>query len=111
MLTRKHLAVVTGIVGGLVVTFAGHAQASAGSPATNCVHDLTGSYTCFQRNSNVASEHGKYTVQQSQDCAVTRPLPETVDGLLNTGSTAIGPSTSCSNHVGPQQGAAPNAMG
>ncbi|MFF4606056.1 hypothetical protein ACFY12_25360 [Streptomyces sp. NPDC001339] len=112
MLTRKYFAVVSGLVGGLVVTFAGAAQASAGAPATSCVQDLQGSYTCQQRNSHFASEPGKYSVQQSQDCMMTRPLTEPVGGLLNTGGTAIGPTTSCSNQVGPQQqGVAPDTMG
>ncbi|MEU9121274.1 hypothetical protein AB0C96_15710 [Streptomyces sp. NPDC048506] len=97
MFSRKQIAVVSGLLGGLVVAFTGSAQAYPGGTATNCTRDIQGNLTCQQRNVDSAGEDGRYNLHQTQDCLAMKPVSWPSSGLLNNGATQIGPSVTCSN--------------
>ncbi|MFI9047565.1 hypothetical protein [Streptomyces sp. NPDC053427] len=97
MFSRKKIAAASGLLGGLVMICAGATQAYAGGSAGTCIRDTQGNITCMQRNNGYTSDDGKYVVHQAQDCLATKPLSWPADGLLNKGSTRIGPAVNCSN--------------
>ncbi|UQA95034.1 hypothetical protein [Streptomyces halobius] len=103
MFSRKRIAVVSGILSGLVVTCAGATQAYAEAASVNCGRNTRGIITCTQ--SGYTSDNTPYVVRQTQDCLPLRPVKLPTDGVVNT-STLIGPSVSCSNSSAPSGGGA-----
>ncbi|MFF4949741.1 hypothetical protein ACWC2K_10530 [Streptomyces chattanoogensis] len=108
MFSRKKIAAVSALLGGLAVTCAGANQAYAGGTSGNCTRDITGNVNCLQKNTSYITEDGKYTVKQAQNCASMRPASWPAEGVLNTGSTHIGPAMNCSNTApAPEENAEP----
>ncbi|MFI6054472.1 hypothetical protein ACIBCO_30820 [Streptomyces violascens] len=108
MFSAKKIAAVSGLLGGLVVTCTGAAQAYAAEGAGMCSHDSQGSTTCIQRFVGSTPEEGGYILRQAQGCVPTEPLSLPVVGLLNRGNMQIGPEVTCSpNNPGPERGVEP----
>ncbi|MFE0189357.1 hypothetical protein [Streptomyces sp. NPDC059008] len=101
MFSRKKIAAVSVLLGGLAVTGASLAYAE-GAPLS-CTRDLTGNVSCIQKNADYTSQDGKLTVKQAQNCLSSAPATLPANGLLNTGSTRIGPAMTCSN-TAPEDG-------
>ncbi|MFG2285083.1 hypothetical protein ACGFOU_03275 [Streptomyces sp. NPDC048595] len=101
MFSRKKIAAVSVLLGGLAV--AGIPQAYAEGAPLSCTRDLTGNVSCVQKNADHTSQDGKYTLKQAQDCLSSTPVTMPSNGLLNTGSTRIGPAMTCSN-TAPEDG-------
>ncbi|MGW1378203.1 hypothetical protein ACWD6P_28575 [Streptomyces sp. NPDC002446] len=97
MFSRKKIAAVSALLGGLALTFAGAHQAYAEGPLGNCVRDITGNLSCVQKNTGYTSADGRYSLKQSQDCLTAQPLTWPAQGLLNTGNSRVGPNVTCSN--------------
>jgi hypothetical protein len=94
MLSRKKIATVSGLLGSLAVICAGAAQAHADGSAGDCKTTAAGETTCIHKSEIVHKDkNGTYVVKQAQNCSTaSRPrlvLPE--DGMLNKGSTKVGP--------------------
>ncbi|TJZ42818.1 hypothetical protein FCH28_33540 [Streptomyces piniterrae] len=105
MFSGKKIAVVSGLLGGIAMTFAGANQANAGEATASCSPYFQ---TCIQNNSGYASPDGSLKVNQSQDCLGTKPVAMPAGGLLNRGATQIGPQLTCSNRNPATQAQAQN---
>ncbi|MFJ9420211.1 hypothetical protein ACIRPT_39585 [Streptomyces sp. NPDC101227] len=104
MFSRKKIAAVSGLLGGLAMTCAGVTQAYAGGSVSDCARSALGNRVCIHKGQHVyKSKNGSYVIKQSKDCTtISRQRllwPE--DALLNGArqSTKIGPAVSCSNRV------------
>ncbi|GAU68785.1 hypothetical protein SSP35_09_00280 [Streptomyces sp. NBRC 110611] len=102
MFSSKKIAVVSGILSGLVVTCAGVTQAYAGEHPGHCARTPQGNHTCVQKHgSDYTAKNGTHVVRQHKSCSTTSRhhavWPE--NGLLDTGSTNLGGSVDCSNRL------------
>ncbi|MFG2136892.1 hypothetical protein [Streptomyces sp. NPDC048650] len=103
MFSRKKIAAVSGLLGGLaMMTCVGATEANAGGHAGGCRQSHLGNTVCIHKSDTVyKSKNGMYVIKQKRDCsAATRQRvvwPEA--GLLNNGSTRIGPVVNCSNRA------------
>ncbi|MFF4502993.1 hypothetical protein [Streptomyces sp. NPDC001401] len=100
MFSRQKIATVSGIIGSLAVICLGAAHAQANEDPRGCKTNAAGETTCVHKSEIVRKDkRGTFVVKQSQNCSTTaRPrlvLPE--DGMLNNGSTHVGPVLDCSN--------------
>lgn len=69
MYSWKNIAAVSGLLGGLVVAYAGAAQAYNGGGAGNCTRDAQGNVRCVQKMERTyTSEDGTVHVHQKVDC-------------------------------------------
>ncbi|MFF6993777.1 hypothetical protein ACFY93_02255 [Streptomyces sp. NPDC008313] len=100
MTSRKKIAVVSWVIGGIAMTCAGaaHAQASAGE----CTSDAKGNITCVNKGENAyTSEDGTVHVHQVWDCETVSKnrleRPQIGAGLQGTQSTQVGNTAQCSN--------------
>jgi hypothetical protein len=91
MLSRKKIAVVSGLVGGLAVTCAGVAQAYAVGGPGICTRDLQGNVSCIQRIQGELPEDG--VIPHQENCMPTQPL--TLPAALGNGTMRIGPEVTC----------------
>ena len=97
MFSRKKIAAVTALLGGLAVTGAFAPQASAAEASSLCASSVQGSAMCPPGSADQANEQGRYRISQTQSCMPMNPLEVPVRGLLNPGSTELGPAMHCSN--------------
>ena len=100
MFSRQKIATVSGIIGSLAVICAGVAHAQADESPRDCKTNAAGEITCVHKTESVHKDkRGTFVVKQTQSCSTTaRPrlvLPE--DGMLNNGSTHVGPVVDCTN--------------
>jgi hypothetical protein len=103
MFSGKKLVVVSGILGGLAVTFVGAtSQAYAEGGSGECRHTARGNTICVDKSESAyTTKGGKYVIKQSRDCKmnsrhhVVWPDREFLDG----GTRRIGPEVDCSNRV------------
>jgi hypothetical protein len=99
MFSRKKIAAVTALLGGLAVTGAVAPQAYAAEASRLCASSVQGSAMCPPGGADPANEESSYRISQVQSCMPTNPLEVPVRGLLNPGSTKLGPSIHCSNQA------------
>ena len=92
MFSRKKIAAVSGLLCGLAVTCAGATQAYAAGPG-NCHVDSQGNIVCVQRIVADMPEGG--FDGQARSCVPVQPLTLPVVGVLNPGTTKIGPEVTC----------------
>ncbi|MFD7019641.1 hypothetical protein [Streptomyces sp. NPDC059161] len=105
MFSRKKIAAVSGLLGGLAVTCAGASHAFAAAGPGTCTSDSHGNTTCIQRIVGNTPDGDGYVLRQAQGCVPTEPLSLPVVGLLNRGNMQIGPQVTCSpNNPGPERG-------
>lgn len=100
MFSRQKIATVSGLLGSLAVIYVGAAQAYADEAPRDCKTSAQGETTCIRKSEVIHTEKdGKYVIKQTQDCTTTyRPrLAAPEYGLLNSGSTKVGPVVDCSN--------------
>ena len=102
MFSRQKIATVTGIIGSIAVICAGAAHAQADEIPRGCKTNAAGEIICVHKTQTVHKDkRGTFVVNQTQSCSTTsRPrlvLPE--DGMLNSGSTQVGPVMDCSNNA------------
>ncbi|MFI9047577.1 hypothetical protein [Streptomyces sp. NPDC053427] len=104
MFSRKKIAALSGLLGGLAMTYAGATQAYAGGSEGDCHRSALGNRICVYKGQSLyKSKHGRIVIRQAKDCsAASRQRvfwPES--GLLNSGFgiTRIGPAMECSNKV------------
>ncbi|TJZ42825.1 hypothetical protein FCH28_33580 [Streptomyces piniterrae] len=101
MFSGKKLVVVSGILGGLAVTFAGATtQAYAGGDSNGCRHTAQGNTICEDKSESVyRTKGGKHVIKQNKSCEtvsrhhVVWPHSE----FLGGGYTKVGPVVDCSN--------------
>ncbi|WP_210592613.1 hypothetical protein [Streptomyces sp. GESEQ-35] len=97
MFNGKKIAAVTGLLGGLAMTFIGTSQAyAAGGPGV-CTFDAEGNIVCAQRIVGQTPEGDGFTVNRTVNCQPTQPLTLPAPGLLNNGQTRIGPQITCAD--------------
>ncbi|MGD3108314.1 hypothetical protein [Streptomyces sp. YGL11-2] len=109
MFSRKKIAAITALLGGLAATCAVVTPAHAADTTGLCRRDVQGNVTCLQR-SNGPTQDGSYTLNQTQSCNPTKPVSIPAQGVLNPGSTTVGPAVTCSN-VAPAPGEQASAPG
>jgi hypothetical protein len=97
MFSRKKIAAVSALLGGLAMTCTGAAQAhAAGGPAL-CTTDSQGNVTCIQRFDGMTPQGDRYTLRQAQTCVPIEPLTLPAGNLLSHGTTRIGPQVTCAS--------------
>ncbi|GGS90381.1 hypothetical protein [Streptomyces chromofuscus] len=92
MFSRKKIAVVSVLVGGLAVACAGTSHATVGETSGGCTRDLLGNISCTQRIQGVIPEDG--VVPHQETCMPVKPL--TLPAAWGTGTTRLGPEVTCS---------------
>ncbi|MEU9974877.1 hypothetical protein [Streptomyces sp. NPDC051014] len=92
MVNRKKIAALSVLVGGLVATGAGIAQAHAAAAPGACTRDLLGNLSCSQRFKGEVPE-GELPPHQDT-CQPVQPL--TVPAVLGNGRARLGPEVTCS---------------
>ena len=105
--TKKKIATVTWILGGLSVTGVGIGHAYATAPAGNCTHDAKGNVTCVSTTEkSYTTPDGTYHVQQSQECSTeSRQVLRTPESAVGQpGTTQIGAVVGCSNSAPAPEG-------
>jgi hypothetical protein len=92
MFSRKKIAAVSVLAGGLAVacTSITHAYAAQGSQA--CTRDILGNVICEQRIQGQLSEAGD--TPHKETCTPVKPL--TVPAALGGGTMRLGPEVTCS---------------
>ncbi|MFH8567998.1 hypothetical protein [Streptomyces sp. NPDC017993] len=107
MFSRKKIAAVTALLGGLAVTGAVAPQTHAAEAPGECTRDVQLNKVCAKKSETTyTTKDGKVVIKQKQKCSTESrqrtAMPET--GLLNKQNTKIGPEVSCSNKVPPLKG-------
>jgi hypothetical protein len=105
MFNGKKIAAVSGLLGGLALTFIGGAQAHAAANPGACALDALGNTVCTQRIAGQAPEGEMPALRRSVTCQPTQPVTLPAPGLLSNGQTRIGPHITCTD-VTPQAPAA-----
>ncbi|MER6028347.1 hypothetical protein [Streptomyces sp. NPDC001851] len=104
MLSRKKIAAVSGLVGGLAVTCAGLAQPYAMAGPGVCTRDIQGNISCIQRIQGELPENG--AIPHQENCMPTQPL--LLPAALGNGTMRIGPEVTCRS-VTPDRADKPDA--
>jgi hypothetical protein len=92
MFSRKKIAAVSGLVGGIAVTCIGLTPAYAwGTPGT-CTDDLMGNLTCTQRIKGEVPEGG--VIPHQETCKPVQPVR--VPAFLGGGTERLGTTVTCS---------------
>jgi hypothetical protein len=101
---RKRIAAVAVLLGGTVLACAGLAQGYDGQTSGECTTDAQGNISCVhtqKSQTTYTSADGTVHVNQSQSCSTSSESrvyrPEVSQG--QQGTTRIGPTVDCSNHV------------
>ncbi|MFG1805460.1 hypothetical protein [Streptomyces sp. NPDC049040] len=100
MFTKKKIATVSLLLGGLSAVGVGIGHASAAGPSGNCTRDAQGNTTCVSTSEQTyVTKDGRYHVQQSQECTTSsREETDTPQSAVGQpGTTQIGASVGCSN--------------
>jgi hypothetical protein len=92
MFSRKKIAAVSGLVGGIAVTCVGFTQAYAASSSGGCTRDLLGTITCTQQIKGQTSDGG--AVPHQETCQPVQPLR--LPAFLGQGTERLGPKVTCS---------------
>ncbi len=102
MLSRKKIAAVSGLLGGLAVACVGVAQAYDRHTTDECTTDSQGNVSCVyiqKSQTTYTSKDGTHHVQQSQNCSTTSKSrvvqPEKRSG--QQGTIRVGPRINCGN--------------
>ncbi|MER6084845.1 hypothetical protein [Streptomyces sp. NPDC001833] len=115
MFSRKKIATVSGLVGGIAVACVGLAPAYAAVGPGKCTNDLLGNLTCTQRVKGVVPEGG--SLPHRETCGYVEP--PTVLTLLGVESDRTRPEGVCSHaadgvapvEAGDEQGAPGRSFG
>jgi hypothetical protein len=92
MFSRKKIAAVSGLVGGIAVTCIGLTPVCAwGNPGT-CTDDLMGNLSCTQRIKGEVPEGG--VIPHQETCKPVQPVR--VPAFLGSGSAQLGGTVTCS---------------
>ncbi|AJT65769.1 hypothetical protein T261_4112 [Streptomyces lydicus] len=100
MFSRKKIAVVSGLLGGLAVTFAGAAEAYAGGPSDDCTRDAQRNRICIHKSQTLhTGKDGRYSLKQTQHCSTASQnlLVWLEVSLLDNKIAKLGPAGDCSN--------------
>lgn len=100
MFNGKKIAAVSGLLGGLAMTWIGVTPAHAAANPGNCATDAQGNVVCTQRIVGQIPE-GDYIVRRSVTCQPTEPVTLPAPGLLSNGQTRIGPHITCKDLTRP----------
>ncbi|MFI9615703.1 hypothetical protein ACIHCM_29165 [Streptomyces sp. NPDC052023] len=92
MFSRKKIAIVSVLAGGLAVAVTGTTHANVAPSPGGCTNDLLGGISCTQRIQGVIPEDG--VIPHQETCVPVKPL--TLPAAWGTGSTRIGPEVTCS---------------
>ncbi|MGW6910342.1 hypothetical protein [Streptomyces sp. NPDC054940] len=101
MFNGKKIAAVSGLLGGLAMTWIGVAPAHAAADPGACAPDSQGNIICTQRIVGQLPESGDFEVRRSVTCQPTEPVTLPAAGLLNSGTTRIGPHITCKDMTRP----------
>lgn len=101
MFNGKKIAAVSGLLGGLAMTWIGVAPAHAAAEPGACAPDSQGNIICTQRIVGQLPESGDFVVRRSVTCQPTEPVTLPAPGLLSNGQTRIGPHITCSDMTRP----------
>ncbi|MGW1374640.1 hypothetical protein ACWD6P_10260 [Streptomyces sp. NPDC002446] len=102
MFSRKTIAAVSALLGGLALSCTGAVQAHASGAEGGCARHAMGESTCVSKRQIVyTTKGGKHVVRQHKSCSSDSRhhvvWPES--GLLNNGSTSVGQVMDCSNRA------------
>ncbi|KOV64992.1 hypothetical protein [Streptomyces sp. MMG1121] len=92
MFSRKKIAAVSGLVGGLAVTCIGVAPAHAAASPGTCTRDILGNLSCTQRIKGEVPEGG--TLPHQETCHPVEPTR--LPAFLGQGVERLGPEVTCS---------------
>lgn len=91
MFSRKKIAAVSGLVGGLAASCLGLTAAHAAADPGTCTRDLLGNLSCTQRIKGEVPEGGSLPHQDT--CKQQQPVR--VPAVLGNGSELYGPTVTC----------------
>ncbi|MBG0852834.1 hypothetical protein I2W78_13530 [Streptomyces spinoverrucosus] len=92
MFSRKKIAAVSVLAGGLAVICTGITHAYVGGNPKPCTRDLLGNYTCSQLIEGRIPEDG--VVPHQETCMPVQPF--TLPAALGSGTVRVGPEVTCS---------------
>jgi hypothetical protein len=101
MFNGKKIAAVSGLLGGLAMTWIGASQAYAVALPGVCGADAQGNIICTQRIVGETKEGEDIALRRSVTCQPTEPLTLPAAGLLNPGRVRLGPQITCAQQ-GPE---------
>jgi len=109
MLSRKKIAAVAGLLGGLALACVGVAQANDGETTNECTTDSGGNVSCvyIQRSETTyTSEDGTTHVRQAQNCSTTSESRVVQsENTSENATTVVGPRINCGNTTSGAPGA------
>jgi hypothetical protein len=98
MTSRKKIAAISWLIGGLAVTGAGITHAYADGDRGECRRDSQGNTTCVYKNqTSYTSEDGSTHVEQTTDCNSKSRDNEDEAQASDSGTTETGSTVSCAN--------------
>jgi hypothetical protein len=92
MFSRKRIAALSGLIGGLALTSMGITHAHAAGGPTNCTRSPQGDVTCVQHIEGGSAEHG--AIPHQETCMPVQAV--TVPAATGNGTTQLGPQVTCS---------------
>ncbi|MFF9404104.1 hypothetical protein ACF1B0_01040 [Streptomyces anandii] len=91
MYSRKKIAALSGLIGGVAVACVGLTPAHADGGPGACTRDLLGNLSCTQRIKGEVPEGG--TLPHQETCTQSQPLR--VPAAMGNGSVLYGPTVTC----------------
>lgn len=99
MFNGKKIAAVSGLLGGLAMTWIGVGQAYAVALPGVCGADAQGNIICTQRIVGETKEGEDISLRRSVTCQPTQPVTLPAAGLLNPGRVRVGPEITCAHEA------------
>ncbi|MFE1288561.1 hypothetical protein [Streptomyces sp. NPDC058751] len=92
MFSRKKIAALSGLIGGLAVASTGLTYAHAAAGPGTCTRNAQGDVICVQHIQGKSAERG--LIPHQETCLPVQRV--TLPAAMGTGSTQIGPQVTCS---------------
>lgn len=92
MFSRKKIAALSGLIGGLAVASTGIAHAQAAGDPASCTRSLLGDVTCVQRIAGKGPRGG--VIPHQETCLPVQPV--SLPAAMGPGATRLGPQVTCS---------------
>ncbi|MGN9760752.1 hypothetical protein [Streptomyces sp. SD31] len=99
MFNGKKFVAVSGLLGGLAMTWIGAGQAYAMALPGVCGADAQGNIICTQRIVGETREGEDIALRRSVTCQPTKPVTLPAAGLLNHGTVKLGPEITCAQEA------------
>ncbi|WRZ92401.1 hypothetical protein OHB54_27080 [Streptomyces sp. NBC_01007] len=92
MFSRKKIAALSGLIGGLAVASTGITYAHAAGDPTSCTRSPQGDVICVQHIEGRSTGHG--AIPHQETCTPVQSV--TVPAPMGNGTTRLGPQVTCS---------------